>query len=349
MPEATFAGLGKSPGDVLHFRHKKRTALLPFPWFTFDNIINWAYERIFFFENNDAIALNTSSLNLGTNIIPGKYYYQSVSISFNGKQGLPVSWELTVFPHWSQTIWLRILIIIAITGMLWRFYRMRTLFFYMENSLLQLKLQALRSQINPHFIGNSINAVQKFFYPPDPEKASDYIYLFNAILRKTLFFSEKDFILFSEEYDFDQEYLKMVQLRYPDSFYFEITGTENIPPSTLFPTMFLQPILENATIHGLAISGVSLLKIQFFFENKRLICTIIDNGIGINESKERKKNNPVKRPSKGIELLTNKAFIINRVHSMDIKLEWTDLRDIKGAETHGTQVKFSFTPKNINA
>jgi ligand-binding sensor domain-containing protein len=337
LPVAFFASLYRSNGDELYFRHERQELLLPFPWYTFSNLWGWLS------NSTDTLNLDASQLNLGTALPPGRYRFITTALSLDGRSSMPVEWEVVALPHWTQTLWLWLFGFIAGGYWLWRFYRLRTLFLTMQSSISQLKLQALRAQINPHFVGNSINAIQKFFYPPDPEKASEYIHLFTTLLRKTLIQSEKDFITLSEEVEYDREYLQMIQLRYIGQFEFDIIADALLPPETPFPAMFLQPILENATIHGLSKKGISVLKLHFTIKENLLICTVTDNGVGIKELQRRKQATYTNRPSKGIEILTNKARMLNHLYHIDLTLQWTDLSESSNfPEEHGTQVSLSF-------
>ncbi|MFM9951842.1 MAG: two-component regulator propeller domain-containing protein [Saprospiraceae bacterium] len=342
LPEACFAGLNRLPGDIIYYRHLRHEKLLPFPWYTIGNLINWIGDSFQPNASFDTLILNTHQLNFGASPPPGYYEIQSTALTLNGMSSVPVIWELIIMPHWTQTIWPWLFIMALAGGWFWRFYRMRTKFFRLETDVLQFKLQAIRAQINPHFVGNSINAIQKFFYPPNPEQASEYIHLFTVLLRKSLLLSEKNFIPFSEEIIFDQEYLTMVKLRYADQFKFEITGTQNILSNNLlYPAMILQPILENATLHGLAVQGVSQLSIHFEIKSQQLICTVTDNGPGIQRSQDRMKVNPTTRVSKGITLLENKVRMLNTLHNINLKIEWTDLSETKGEQANGTQASIS--------
>ena len=340
LPSAHFAGLQLPFGHDLYYQHIQERTLLPFPHYTFNNLLDWVG-----LGSTDTILVKKPDLHFGTTLQPGRYLLTSTAITAKGQEGQPVEWEMDMPPRWTQTIWPWLTLVAFVAGGLWRAYRLRTAYLRMENAVSQVRLQALRVQINPHFVGNSINAIQKFFYPPDPEKASEYIYLFTVLLRKTLHLSEKDFIPFSQELEYNRQYLEMIELRYAGQFEYEITGAEDISFELLFPPMFLQPILENATVHGLAEKGVSILKLHFQMDNSRLTCVVTDNGTGINEAKRRKKLRGTKHKSKGTELLQTKAKILNRLHGLDMKLEWADLFDLTGGQANGTQVTISFAPK----
>lgn len=134
----------------------------------------------------------------------------------------------------------------------------------------------------------------------------------------------------------------MVRLRFEDRFEYSILGTGKIPPDTPYPAMLLQPILENATIHGLADEGISKLQIEFYEKNNQLFTSIRDNGIGIEISKRKKEELGKKRISKGIKLLKEKIYVLNKMHQTDIKIEFIDLSKIKN-KSNGTQVIISFS------
>ena len=106
--------------------------------------------------------------------------------------------------------------------------------------------------------------------------------------------------------------------------------------------MLLQPILENATLHGLAPDGISLLKLEFSLSDKKLVCAVTDNGVGLLETRARQK----KHQSKGLEILEKKVETINRRYNLGLYL---DLQDLSGAvpPTNGTCAVVSFYPERI--
>lgn len=342
LPEAHFAGLCASPGQVLRYAHVYRQALLPFPYYTFSNL--WGG----FSGTLDTLWTEGATFNLGAALPPGSYRYHTAALVLEHGPSAPAEWHIVALPQFMQTVWPWLILLTAVGLLVWRFHWLRTRFFQMESAVAQLKLQALRAQINPHFVGNSINAIQKFFYPPDPEKASDYIHLFTVLLRKTLRLSEEDFIPFSEELQYNREYLEMIKLRYAGQFTYHISGTENIPPDIRFPTMFLQPILENATLHGLSPKGSSVLHLDFQWSGNRVQCTITDNGVGIRRAQAIRKERPSKHVSKGIKLLENKAHMLNTLYGIQLRLQYRDRSaEAKVQGISGTEVHVSFCPPSL--
>jgi sensor histidine kinase YesM len=161
-----------------------------------------------------------------------------------------------------------------------------------------------------------------------------------------MLFSDQMFIPFSEELLYCQDYLKLVQLRFEDKFNYTIVGSEEINPNIPIPTMLLQPILENATIHGLAQEGESYIELRFAIEQNLLHCTLTDNGLGYKETQRLKQLSDLKRTSKGLELLSKKINALNRLYQLDLQLDMQDLSDNNKTE-HGTCVRLSFTPEKI--
>jgi ligand-binding sensor domain-containing protein len=256
--------------------------------------------------------------SLAASLAPGRLKVEVSAFTIDGSNShFSDSIILTVKPKWYQTVWFWIAIWSTIAGFImivWRYHHnLREL----EVMTTNLRLQALRLQINPHFIGNSIHAIQQFFYPPDPIRANAYIAAFNRLLRATMHFSERSLITFQDELDYISDYLDMIKWRLGDRFTYEIVGNEHICPNTPFPCMLLQPVLENATQHGLASEGVSVLQVKFSQNNDILTCQIIDNGPGMSKPDPR-------RLSKGLTIFKQKIETLNRVYHLKIQLKIED-------------------------
>jgi tetratricopeptide (TPR) repeat protein len=153
-------------------------------------------------------------------------------------------------------------------------------------------LKALKSQMNPHFIFNSLNSIQDLILQKDTDTSYDYIVLFADLVRNTLNYSNNEFISFTKEIEFLEVYLQLENLRFGDDFKFEIetNGIDEIK----VPSLIIQPFLENSLKHGLMHKeGLKELSLEFKLE-KELICIITDNGVGRAESnriQKRRGNN----------------------------------------------------------
>lgn len=215
----------------------------------------------------------------------------------------------------------------------------------LEIQSLNSKLEALQSQMNPHFIFNSLNSIQTLVLKGDVESSYKYINKFSDLMRQTLSFSETQLVPFHEEVDLLNNYLLLEKLRFRDDFNYEIktNGISNIN----VPPMLLQPLIENALKHGL-LHKKSNRKLSIEFKlNKGLICTIIDNGIGRKAASEIKKrqNNPHK--SYAVESLFERFEYLRQKMSFDnIGFTYYDLYENDNPKGTKVVVRIPFIKNN---
>ena len=162
----------------------------------------------------------------------------------------------------------------------------------------ELEQKALRAQMNPHFIFNSLNSIQRMYIEGKEDIANDYMADFSRLLRSILENSGKDLIRLKEELDVVKLYMDLETVRTDDSFEYSCEVAEEIDPLLVrIPPLIFQPYLENAIWHGI-ISKSGMGKIRLSIQNPqngKLICQITDNGIGIHSSKKQKAtSNPNK-------------------------------------------------------
>jgi sensor histidine kinase YesM len=100
-----------------------------------------------------------------------------------------------------------------------------------------------------------------------------------------------------------------------------------------FPVLILQPILENATIHGINPGGVTHIQVLFAEVDGYIHCVVEDNGIGLNASLERRKESGRNKKSVGLNIIRSKAQILNTLHNLDMQFE---MKDIGDPTTHKT-------------
>lgn len=176
-----------------------------------------------------------------------------------------------------------------------------------------LEMQALRAQMNPHFIFNCLTAINHFILDKDTDSASDYLIRFSRLIRLVLINSEKAAITLEEELLLTRLYLEMEQLRFANSFDYEIHYDAGIEPSmVIVPSFILQPFCENAIWHGLLHKeGKRKLCLDLTMKGKILVCTITDNGIGLARAAALKENTIEKRNSLGLKLTTDRLAIFN--------------------------------------
>lgn len=167
----------------------------------------------------------------------------------------------------------------------------------------QLEQKALRSQMNPHFIFNSLNSIQRMYIEGNEDLANDYMADFSRLLRSILENSGKELIRLNEELDVIRLYMELELVRTDNSFEFICDIDEDIDAFQIkIPPLIFQPYLENAIWHGIIAKkekGKIQLNIQKM-EAGKLLCQVIDNGVGFYSSKKTKSIHANK--SKGMEI-----------------------------------------------
>ena len=148
------------------------------------------------------------------------------------------------------------------------------------NGLLELKV--LRTQMDPHFIHNCLNAIKSLSLEGEHEKAEEYLDRFARLLRTVLEHSVRDHISLEEELAFLRSYVKLEALRMPGDFTWSIEGDEMLlDEGPTIPSLLVQPFVENAVWHGLAPKqGAKRLIVHFSTSDHGVQCTIEDNGVG---------------------------------------------------------------------
>jgi len=204
-----------------------------------------------------------------------------------------------------------------------------------EKQLSALQMEALQSQMNPHFIFNALNSIKHFILTNEKFKAAEYLSGFSSLVRQVLNNSKSPIINLEKEIETLKLYIDMEQMRFDDkfSYLFHIDGNLDLLEINLPPLIF-QPYVENAIWHGLMHKeGVRKLDIYFKKVGQSLHCTIEDNGIGRANAMATKKGNLRLRKSFGMQI-TQDRMEINQLKA-DIKI--IDKEDNNGNPT-GTKV-----------
>ncbi|HRP89199.1 MAG TPA: histidine kinase [Edaphocola sp.] len=179
-----------------------------------------------------------------------------------------------------------------------------------QNELNIARLTAIRSQMNPHFIFNSLNAIQNLILQKKTVESYDYVVTFSELVRNALNYSTKDFIPFQQEIEFLNTYLKLEQLRFENDLKYSILYDEIDDLDV--PSLMIQPFVENALLHGLLHKkGLKELHIQFVFANDLLICTVEDNGIGREKSNKIRTRQGNNHESFALDAIQKRMDIFN--------------------------------------
>ncbi|MBK7809528.1 MAG: histidine kinase [Saprospiraceae bacterium] len=200
----------------------------------------------------------------------------------------------------------------------------------------------LRLQMNPHFLFNSLSAIQHLIVSEQTQRAYKYLTVFSNFLRSLLNFASENFLPLEEEIKILKMYIELESLRFDQSFKWEITADQSLDSSEIFvPSLLIQPFAENAIWHGLLHKdGEKKLKISFTnFKDKHIICTIEDNGVGRNQAALIKQNNITAKThqSKGIQIIKERLDLFHKKTGKSAKFNIEDICDASGT-SGGTKV-----------
>jgi tetratricopeptide (TPR) repeat protein len=203
----------------------------------------------------------------------------------------------------------------------------------------ELEMQALRAQMNPHFIFNCLSSINRFILKNESKVASNYLTRFSRLMRMVLMNSQKPLIALESELEMLGLYLEMERLRFKNSFDYGITFLNAVDPDNIFiPPLLLQPFCENAIWHGLMHKeGPGRLDIELRIEDNILNCVITDNGVGREKAEEMNSRTAEREKSMGLKITKERLALFNREKEMHTFYEIEDLKDENG-NAAGTKV-----------
>jgi PAS domain S-box-containing protein len=205
------------------------------------------------------------------------------------------------------------------------------------NKIGELKLMALRSVMNPHFIFNALNSIQFFIAQNDRENAINYLSTFSKLVRGILTHSVENKIKLSEELEMLRHYIALERMRFDNKFDFDIRIEEGLDLESIeIPSLLIQPYVENAIIHGLYNKEEKgLLRINVREEYHSILFEIEDNGIGRKAAMNLRQLNFPKHKSMGTALTEERLKLINAQDK--VSLEIIDLYE--NGQPSGTKVR----------
>jgi len=210
----------------------------------------------------------------------------------------------------------------------------------LEKSNLEIEQKLLRSQMNPHFIFNSLNSIKSFIIENEPDSAEIYLGKFAKLMRYILDNSRQSFIPLEDEINTLQLYMELEKVRFSNKFDFKI----NIEPEidierTYIPPMLIQPFVENSILHGVTKKKEKgEINIELKKENNLIKCLIIDDGVGREGSSKPKSSKT--RKSLGMQLIKERLELVNQQMAANISVKIIDLKDEAG-KASGTKVELN--------
>mgnify|MGYP002399036657 CR=1 FL=1 len=260
---------------------------------------------------------------------PGWYNLLIEATDINGSWSLYRKLVIRIKPFFYQTTFFRIalplVLLILLSTLGWNIIRQLNQRERQRRDM--LRHQALRAQMNPHFIFNALNSINYFISNNDRLSANRYIADFSKLIRTVLNNMNEDSVRLSVEIEALEDYLKIEHLRFGDKFDYsvEIDQDVNAEALRISPGM-VQPFVENAIWHGvMGLNGrKGMISVKFMMKGASLTCTVEDDGVGRTRS-EAMKDKSLPKKSRGISLATERLKIINNIMMSDCRIIISDL------------------------
>ena len=222
-----------------------------------------------------------------SNLSPNEYIFRVKALNAdNNKSSQEMIFSFTIQPPFWQTWWFMLFIVALVIGAIYWFFKRRERIIneknQLENHMTELKLKALQSQMNPHFLFNSLNSIQNYILTNRGIDGAKYLSKFSKLVRRIMENSNHPTLRFEGIIETLKMYVEIESFRFNHEFeyQFDIEDDDNLLDA-LLPPMLLQPFVENAIWHGLMPKeGNKHLKIKAFRENNIIFCSIEDNGVG---------------------------------------------------------------------
>ena len=272
-----------------------------------------------------------------TSLKPGNYTFKIVAMSDGGIWSkVPAVITFSISPPFYTSFWFLfsiIFLIIAIFLLIIFFsyrssQRRKTLFEEEKKKVLLSELHALRSQMNPHFIFNTLSSIQSFITASNSREAVNYLSKFSKLMRGTLENTQKQKIPIKDEIETLQLYMDLEKLRLNGKFNYQITIDEELDVQfEEIPPMLIQPYVENAIWHGISHKEtLGIIKINFILDNENLLkCEVIDDGVGRKKAAEIKNAQARKNKSFGMSITKDRLKIINSLKDSKLNMKIVDL------------------------
>jgi len=293
-----------------------------------------------------------------TTLPPGKYTFEVNAMNKDGVWSeKPAKVNLQIkYPFWQK--WWFIVTSILVFGLL-IYYLVKQwmksvrnkekLNVETEKRIANLELQALRAQMNPHFLFNTVSSIQYYITANDSKSALKYLSKFAKLMRAIMENSKSPRIAIAEELRVLKLYLELESLRFKEKFNYKIIidpeidcEYEDIPP------MLVQPYIENALNHGIINKeGPGKIEITLKKAGPYLVCCVEDDGIGRAKAQEIKESKLYTHKSRGMSITQSRLEIINKMQNSNLNVEVEDLFENKIPAGTKVKIYIPLKPNNL--
>lgn len=340
-------GRSFNPGSVCAFSHTQNSFRFYVDCIGFKDNFNprWQYllrGRNLEYETTAAPFVEFSNLE------PGEYTLELRSLNNEGILSGPIAYRFEVLSPWWFSWWAITAVILLATGFLLlllaltirRIKKREEEKTKLHRQIAEYRMSALRAQMNPHFIFNAINSIQRYILQKNEREAYTYLAKFSHLIREVLNNASKNEVLLSKELTMLRLYIEIEQMRFDNSFEFSLKNNLADLHRVMMPGMLIQPYVENAIWHGIMpLEGKRKGKLGITIDAKGddLLITIEDNGIGREASGKIKKTSG--HASVGMSLTEQRLQLLNYGKKAgSCRAVISDIRNSAG-EVCGTRVE----------
>lgn len=283
-----------------------------------------------------------------TNVPGGTYRLKLISRCGNGEWNSSGKDTVLIIskPYYQQT-WFLLLLGLLTSAFLYILYKRRIYVIKQKEKrrrdyeirLNELENSALRTQMNPHFIFNSLNTINALINAQQNDRANKYLGKFSRLIRLILDYSRAKRITLQEELELVALYIELEQLRFSHKFDYKLNLPKDISADLLeIPPMIVQPFVENAILHGLLpLQDAGLLEINISVSEQLLEITVRDNGMGREQSAKNRQHSYPGHKSHGTDITIKRIELFNQEHGCDSGVRILDMKSDTGQAT-GTKV-----------
>ncbi|MBP7476924.1 MAG: histidine kinase [Chitinophagales bacterium] len=291
-----------------------------------------------------------------TQVPPGNYQFRIIAYDYWGISSNPYELKLSILPPLWKTWWfLTIAALIILIG-IYFIFTLRIRKIQRESrekanfnaQIAQLELEAIRGQMNPHFIFNALTSIQNFLINHNIDLSEKYLVKFARLIRKVVDQSKSNFISIQEEIEFLTTYLSLEKARFGDDFNFHIDIDKNLDIHQEIPTLIILNHIENCSKHAFDDSIIyKKIHLSFYLVQQNILeIKIEDNGLGFIYTNQVKKE--INHRSEGQNFNRNRINIYNKLFNLNIREEISDKSTLENGNT-GTIVTITIPMDSLNS
>lgn len=300
------------------------------------------------FNSNDIIELRYDDSYFSIGVSPLNFSYPLQSKFFYKLEGLDNSWRefdgnkvffsklkagrykfyvsskpntnvqnlltIVVRPPFWQRWWFKMILILTFLGVVVGYLASYIHQLKIKQQSSEFEQKLLLSQMNPHFIFNSLSAIQNYMFANRPIEAGNYLSDFSRLMRLILENSRSKEILLSKELQSLRFYLELQKLRFSEKFDYEISVSDDIAEDLVYITpMLIQPFIENSIEHGIQHkNGKGFISLDLRIEDSYVVFEIVDDGVGFEKSKEINRNRREFHQSQSTQITQERIELLSK-------------------------------------